>query len=102
MVLELPRSPAAAGKDRRAIAIGAVAADRQGLVEIVGPDDREHRSEDLLARHPHAGRDAVEHARTDQETVTLGDGGAAIEDDLGAFLAANLEIAGHPLEMLAG
>src|SRR3954463_8948274 len=45
VLLELPRRPAAAGEDGGAIAVGAVAADGQRLVEVGGADDREDRPE---------------------------------------------------------
>src|SRR5260370_26363575 len=54
-------------EDRRPVAIGAVLADRQRLLQVAGADDREHRAEDLLAGHAHARLDPVQDARADQE-----------------------------------
>ena len=51
---------------------------------------------------PHAGRDAVEHARADQEAVALRARGPAVEGDLGALLLADVEVAGDAVEVLAG
>src|SRR5262249_34583947 len=68
----------------------------------VGADDRQDRPEDLLARDPHGRLDAIQDARADQEAAPIMHGGTPIEDDLGAFAASDVDVAGHALEVLAG
>ena len=72
---------------------------------VVGrADDREHRAEDLLLVDPHVGRDLVEQRAADEVAVlvALHLEAAAIDDELGAFGHAGIDVAAHLVEMLLG
>ncbi len=72
------------------------------LVEIGRAHDRQHRAEDLLLVDAHLGLDVVEQAAAEEEAVlvALQFEAAAVDDELGAFLDAEIDIGAHLLEML--
>src|SRR5258706_7054603 len=84
VLLELPGGVAAAGEDRGAVAIGAAAADVQGLFERGGADDGEDGAEDLLGGDFHAGLDAVDDGGSEEEAGAGGEGVWFVEGDCSA------------------
>ncbi len=67
--LELPGGVAGAGEDAGAVAVFAVAAHGEGIVEVLRAHDGEDRAEDFFLRQPHAGLHLIDDAGAEQEAV---------------------------------
>src|SRR5438132_6494186 len=100
MVLELPRRPAAAREDRRTIAVGTVLAEGQRLLQVGDPDHGQYRPENLVAGDLHGWLHPVQHTRPEQKTVPLLFDLATVQGDRGPFLAADVQVAAHALQVL--
>jgi hypothetical protein len=86
--------PRRRGEDRRGVAVGVLVLDGDGFVDGAGADDREHRSEDLLAAGGHVGADVVEHRGADPPALAaVGADAAAVDEDLGAELLGLIDVA---------
>ena len=92
---------AALGEDGRGVAVGRCVLDGESLVHILGADDREDRSEDLLARDRHVGADVIEDRGPDVEPALLPghDGVPAVEQDRGP---SPLRLGHVPLDPVLG
>src|ERR1044072_7667870 len=64
--LELRRVPRV---DRAREPVVRVVRDLERVRIVPGPDDRQHRAEDLLLRDPRGWRDVVEHGRLDDPAL---------------------------------
>ena len=81
-------------------AVDRVVRARDRLVHVDELDRREHRSEDLLARDRHLGRDVREHRRLHEVALAGADvGAAAAGDERRAFALRDLDVAQHALEL---
>ena len=91
---ELARGAAVAGEDGDAVAVLVVGRERQRLLEGLGADDLQDRPEDLLLVGLHRGLHLVEQARAQEEAVlvALQLEAAAVDDQLGAFLHAQVDV----------
>ena len=88
---------AVAREDRRAIAELVIVDQLDRLIEGFGAHDAEHRPENLFFINAHVGGHFVEQRRADEEAVliALQLHGAAIDDQLGAFLHADIDVRFH-------
>ena len=92
-----------AGPDAGAEAVERVVGDRQRLGVVLEGRDREDRPEDLLLEDPHLVM-ALEHRRLDVEAlaeVARQVVASAAGEQLGAFLAADVDVAQDLLQLLA-
>src|SRR5262249_28092343 len=99
---EIAGGPAAGRKDARAVAVFALPAERQGLVEIADADDRKHRHENLFTCEADVGLYAIDDARTKQKAFVRQVELTAVERDISSFAFRNVEICGHAIAMRAG
>src|SRR5262249_27458945 len=81
---EAGRGIAVVGEDRGGETVGRVVRDPQRLLLVVEADDRDDRSEDLLAGDGHLRGDGVEDRRLDEPAAALGQHPLTPEHDLGA------------------
>ena len=101
---EFARGVAVAREDGNAIAILVLAGEPHRFLEILGADDLQDGSEDLLLIAFHLGGHAVEQRRADEEAllVTLQRESAPVDHDLGAFLLGGVDPAFDPRLVLGG
>ena len=78
-----------------------LAGERCRLVKRIRAHDRQHRAEDLLFVDAHVGLDLVEHRAAHEEAVlvALQFQAAAVDDELGAFLDAEIDVGAHLVVM---
>src|SRR5580704_15872313 len=95
LALEFLRRLPAGGEDRGAVAVRVGVDDVDGLAKRLGPEDDEHRTEDLVGIDVHVGGDVVEQARADEEAVLVAGHvqAAAVHDERGAGLLAAVDVA---------
>src|ERR1700683_1434465 len=93
-----------AAPDSGAEAVEGVVGDRQGFGLVLEGSHRHHRPEDLLLKHAHLVV-ALEHGRPNVVAageVVLKLGLSAADQDLGALLTTDVEIAENLLQLFAG
>ena len=103
-VRERARRAAVAREDRDAVADRVVIAQPQRFVHGVHAHDAEHRSEDLIVIDAHLRRHAVEHRAAQEEPVAPAvlARRAPVDDELRAFLDAEIDVRPHLRVVLAG
>ena len=100
---EVAGGVAVAGEDAGAVAVLVLVDELEGFFEVVDADDAEDRAEDLFLVDTHLGLDVVEEAGAEEKTVAFGECmGAAVDDELGAFGLAEVDVAGDFVAVRAG
>jgi len=100
---ELARDVAVAGEAGHAVAEFVLVDQRDGLGEVLGAHAGEHRAEDLFPVDAHGRRHVVEQRAAGEEAVLVAGHlqAAAVDDELGAFLLAQRDVALDALLRLA-
>src|SRR6266849_3130420 len=98
---EISRGVAVAGEDGDAIAVGVLGWQSHRLLVVLSPHHAEHRAENLFFVDAHVRRHLVEQAAAHEVAVliALQLESAAIDDELGAFLHAHVDITFDLVEM---
>src|SRR5207244_3695736 len=102
--LELACRATVAGEDRCPIAVRVVVDERDRFGVGRHADDLEDRAEDLVPVAVHVGAHAVEQRDAEEEAVALPVERMvpAVDDEVGALVAARVEVRGDLVAMLAG
>jgi hypothetical protein len=102
--VELERSSGSsvAGEDSRTVAVRVGVHDSQRLVCRVDPNDRQHRSEDLVLVHSHVGVHSVEQAHPEEEAVPLERVMPPVDEHLCALVRGDIEVRRHLVAVGAG
>src|SRR6201989_3576006 len=89
-----------AGEDGDAVAVLVLGRQAHGLFVVLGADDREHRPEDLFLVDLHLGLHLIEQAGAHEVGLLLAlpPEAAAVDQELGAFLDADIDVFLHPVE----
>src|SRR5256886_5030591 len=98
---EVAGGVAVAGEDGDAVAVVVLGGKPQRLLVVLCAHDREHRAEDLLLVDAHVGRHFVEQAAAHEEAalIALQLEAAAVDLELGALVADEIDVALHLVEM---
>src|SRR6185312_11993971 len=96
---EFARGVAVAGEDRDSVAVLVLARKAYRLLEVLDPDHLQDGAENFILVGLHVGRDAVKEGRADEEAIlmALEHESASIDDELGAFVDAHLDVIFDPL-----
>ena len=102
LVLEAPRRAAGAREDGGAVAVGVVVDQLDGLGQVRRLHAAQHRPEDFLAIEHHLRRHLGEQTRPQPVAIGIARhrDTTTIQQQLGAFLLALLDPAGHALQRL--
>ena len=91
-----------AGEEGGSVAELVLVDELEGFFEGVDANDSEDGTEDLFAVDLHFWFDVVEEGGSEEEAVAFGCGLAAVDDELGTFFSAELDVAGNLVAVDAG